>query len=279
MRTSRIFQLSLKTSALLAASVLFFIVFFLIYESAPLLSKVGFSAFFELNWHPLDGEYSLSAMLVGSLVVAFGAVIVATPLGIMVALFGQFYAPEKLAKAYLTMIELLAGVPSVVYGFWGLTILVPWITLWAPPGASVLAGIIVLAMMILPLVVLTSDAALSSVPRKYLTSAQALGLSRWGIIYRLALPIAMPGIISGVILQSGRALGETMAVLMVTGNVVQIPSSWFQPVRTLTANIALEMAYAVGDHRQALFMSGTVLLLLTIIIVALAHYALKERRA
>ncbi len=210
-------------------------------------------------------------MLLGSLYVAAGAVLLATPLGIAVALFGRFYAPAVLAQGYRGLMELLAGIPSVVFGFWGLMVIVPAIGRWVPPGASVLAGVLVLALMILPLVALTADAALAKVPVHYLRSATALGVSRWGMIRRIALPVALPGILSGVVLQSGRALGETMAVLMVCGNVVQLPGSWFEPVRTLTANIALEMAYATGTHRTALFVSGLLLLLLTIALVGLAE--------
>lgn len=272
MRTSRTFQLTLKFTALLAASVLLFIIYFLVRESLPLINLVGVGAFFSsAGWHPLQSEYSLTPMLVGSLYVAAGAVFLATPLGVAVAIFGRFYAPPMLARLYRAMMELLAGIPSVVFGFWGLTILVPWILVWAPPGASVLAGIIVLAIMILPLVVLTTDVSLEKVPSSYLRSAQALGLSRWGMICRVVMPVAMPGILSGVVLQAGRALGETMAILMVTGNVVQLPSSLFQPVRTLTANIALEMAYAVDSHRLALFVSGLLLVLITVSLVFVAH--------
>ncbi len=278
MRTSPTFQYNLQFTALLSASVLLFILYFVGRESIPLINEVGISAFFADNgWYPLEGQYGLAPMLVGSLLVALGAIMIATPLGIIAAVFGQYYAPLPLAKIYQATIELLAGIPSVIFGFWGLIVLVPWINRIAPPGASMLAGIIVLAMMVLPLVILTTANALTRVPPTYLRSAQALGLSRWGIIYRIALPIAMPGILSGVVLQSGRALGETMAVMMVTGNVVQLPDSLFQPIRTLTANIALEMAYAVGDHRIALFVSGLLLLIITITLVVMAHY-LKARR-
>jgi len=272
MQISSGFKLGLQISALLAASVAAFIMYFLLRESAPLLTDVGVAAFLGDSWFPLDNEFGILPMLVGSLYVAAGAVILAAPLGILVAIFSLYYAPASIARAYHGVIELLAGIPSVVYGLWGLTVLVPWITNWIPPGASVLAGIIVLAMMILPLVVLTTHAALQKVPSQYLHSAEALGLSRWGIIYRIALPVAAPGILSGIVLQSGRAIGETMAIVMVTGNVVQFPSTWFQPVRTLTANIALEMSYAVGDHRLALFVSGLLLLTITVALVVVSNY-------
>ena len=163
--------------------------------------------------------------------------------------------------------ELLSGVPSVVYGFWGLIVLVPWISTFAPPGASVLAGIIVLAIMVLPLVVLTVDTAFEQTPQKWLVAADALALQRWSKIWRIVLPHSLPSIFSGVTLQTGRALGETMAVLMVCGNIVQVPSSVFEPTRTLTANIALEMSYATDFHVNALFVSGLILFLMTVLIV------------
>lgn len=164
--------------------------------------------------------------------------------------------------------ETLAGIPSVVYGLWGLMVLVPAIARIGPPGQSVLAGVLVLALMILPTIALVSDAALGAVPETHLRGAAAAGLSRWAIVRSIALPSARSGILTGTLLGTGRALGETMAVVMVTGNVVQVPDSLLAPVRTLTANIALEMAYATDAHRAALFVSGLVLALLTIGLVA-----------
>ena len=273
MRTNLWLTHSLRLAAWLAASVLLFILLFLLQESSPLISEIGLGPFFQAEgWYPQEGAFQLTPMLLGSLFVAGGAVLLATPMGIIVALFGQFYAPPTVARLYRGLMELLAGVPSVVFGFWGLVVLVPFISRLAPPGASLLAGALVLALMILPLVALTADAALASVPQQYMRGAAAMGLSRWGTIRHITLPVATPGILSGVVLQTGRALGETMAVLMVCGNVVQVPSSWFEPVRTLTANIALEMSYAVDQHRTALFVSGLLLLLLTITLVVVANY-------
>jgi phosphate transport system permease protein len=216
-------------------------------------------------------------MLVGTLLATAGAVAVATPLGICSALFCHFYAPPPLAWAYRRLVELLAGVPSVVYGFWGLVVLVPLIARWQPPGASLLAGSAILAIMVLPTMALVADAALANVPRAYLHGAAALGLSRWGTIRRVVLPAARGGLLTGVILETGRAIGETMAVLMVCGNVVQMPRSLFDPVRTLTANIALELAYALGDHRSALFVSGLLLMAMVGLLVAAAELVSKER--
>ena len=162
---------------------------------------------------------------------------------------------------------MLAGIPSVVYGLWGLTVLAPLIARWQPPGVSVLAGALVLALMVLPTVALTASSALAAVPASLLQGAAALGLSRRAVVLGVALPAARGGIVGGVLLAAARALGETMALLMVAGNVVQMPSGLFEPVRVLTANIALEMAYASGDHRAALFASGV---LLTALVLALA---------
>lgn len=208
-------------------------------------------------------------MLVGTLGAAGGAILLAAPLGIGSALFCHYYAPPSLARLYRRVIELLAGIPSVIYGLWGLMVLVPLIRQLEPPGPSLLAGILILALMILPTIALLADAALAGIPREYIQGAAALGFSRFSLIWRIALPAAKSGIGAGVLLGIMRALGETMAVLMVCGNVVQVPGSLFEPIRTLTANIALEMAYAMGDHRSALFVSGLLLMALVMALIAL----------
>ncbi|MGH8474115.1 MAG: PstC family ABC transporter permease, partial [Gammaproteobacteria bacterium] len=158
-----------------------------------------------------------------------------------------------------------------VYGLWGLLAIVPDINLVRPPVTSLLAGGLVLGLMILPLCALSTDAGLARVPQSYLRAAAALGLSRFGTLTRILLPEALPAIVAGCVLQLGRALGETMAVVMVCGNVVEVPDSLFAPVRTLTANIALEMAYASGWHQRALFMSGLCLLMVTMVLVGLTQ--------
>jgi phosphate transport system permease protein len=196
--------------------------------------------------------------------------VLAGPIGLCSALFGHWYAPPLLAAGYTRFIELLAGIPSVVYGFWGLVVVVPLINHWHPPGASTLSGILILAMMILPTTSLLTQASLAQIPAEYLRGAAALGLGRWATLRRVMLPAAKSGLWTAGLLATGRALGETMAVLMVCGNVVQIPSSVFDPVRTLTANIALEMAYAVDVHRSALFVSGLLLLLMVVMVVVAA---------
>ncbi|MDD4927046.1 MAG: phosphate ABC transporter permease subunit PstC [Methylotenera sp.] len=258
-------------AAATAVGILLLIVLFLIRESWPALQHVGAFRFVsDTGWHPLEGAFNLAPMLIATFATSVGAILVAGPLGVASAVFGRFYAPPIVAGIFSHKVALLAGIPSIVFGLWGLTVLVPLIAKWHPSGASLLAGIFILAFMVLPTVALTADAALKTVPESYLRGANALGLSRAGIILKVAVPAARSGIIGGILLATARALGETMAILMVAGNVVQVPASLFDPVRVLTANIALEMAYATGDHRAALFVSGLALMLLVVGLAAMA---------
>lgn len=263
----------LRAAGALTGAIVVLIVVFLAREALPVLQHVGLSRFFtDASWHPTDGLYNLLPMLWGTLLTMTGAVLIATPLGIASAMFCHYYAPPTLATPYRRLIELLAGIPSVVYGLWGLVVLVPLIGRVEPPGSSLLAGICILTIMILPTIALMADASLANVPPDYIRGAHALGCSRWGMIRRVVFPAAKSGLFTGVILETGRAIGETMAILMVCGNVVQVPKSLFDPIRTLTANIALEMAYAMGDHRSALFVSGLVLMLIVLLLVGIAEY-------
>lgn len=276
LRTDTLLVWTLRGCAILAGAIVLLICVFLVSEAVPVLREVSPTRFFaDESWHPADGtvqgQFNLTPMLWGTLLVTIGAVLIAAPLGIGSALFCHFYAPPVIAGPYRKLIELLAGIPSVVYGLWGLVVLVPLIGSLHPPGPSLLAGVIILSIMILPTIALMTDAALSNVPHEYIQGAAALGLSRWGMIGGVVFPAAKSGIFTSVILGTGRAVGETMAVLMVCGNVVQIPQSVFDPIRTLTANIALEMAYAMGDHRSALFVSGIVLMAIIVILVAAAE--------
>ncbi len=251
----------LRLLASITAMVGVLITVFVLREALPALQSIGVLRFFsDQAWYPLEGQFNLVPILLGTVLTALGGIAIATPLGLLSALFCQFYAPKLLASAYQRLLELLAGIPSVVYGFWGLVILVPKINQIHPPGQSLLAGILILSLMILPTVALLSKSSLADVPAAYLQAAEALSLSRWTTLTRIVLPTARSGLFTAVVLATGRALGETMAVLMVCGNVVQIPESVFDPVRSLAANIALEMAYATTDHRSVLFVSGLVLL-------------------
>ncbi len=212
-------------------------------------------------------------MIVSSLAVTIGALVLALPLGLGSAIFLEYYATPILAKGFGLLLHLLAGIPSVVFGLWGLTRLVPLIAQWQPPGASLLAAILVLSLMILPTIALTSAAALSGVPDNLAAAGRATGLRRMTRIVYVFLPAARSGIISGTLLATARALGEAMAILMVAGNVVQNPSDLFESVRVLTANIALEMAYAMDVHRASLFASGLLLTILVWLLSWGAHRA------
>jgi phosphate transport system permease protein len=223
------------------------------------------------DWFPTENLYLLTPMVWATLLVSLGSIICAAPLGILSAVFCHYYAPQWLASWYRRLIELLAGIPSVVYGLWGLVVLVPLIGRLHPPGPSLLAGILVLSFMILPTVMLMAHASFSHIPASYIQSATALGLGRWSMIRSVILPSAKAGLFTGILLGIARALGETMAILMVSGNVVQTPSNLFDPVRTLTANIALEMAYALDDHRSALFVTGLFLMGIVVMFVLLAE--------
>jgi phosphate transport system permease protein len=268
----------LRGTAVIAGTIVMLIVAFLIVEALPALYHVGLLRFFtDPSWHPAEGFYNLTPMLWGTLFAMTGSVLIATPLGILSAVFCHYYAPPALARPYRRLIELLAGIPSVVYGFWGLVVLVPLIGEIQPPGPSLLAGILILTIMILPTIALMADASLANVPQQYLRGAAALGLPRWATIRGVVFPAAKSGLFTGVILEIGRAIGETMAILMVCGNVVQIPSSIFDPIRTLTANIALEMAYALGDHRAALFVSGLVLMAMIVALALAAEWISRGR--
>ncbi len=252
--------------------VVLLIVLFLLGEAWPILSHVPLWRFLgDASWHPAQALYDMSPMVVATLLSSGGALVLAVPLGLASALFSRYYAAPGLADAYRRLLALLAGIPSVVYGFWGLTTLAPLLAQWHPPGVSVLSASLVLALMTLPTVALTAEAALLAVPHNYYRCAAALGLSRWSTLAGVVLPAARTGIVAGALLAAARAIGETMAVLMVAGNVVQMPHSLFDSVRTLTANIALEMAYAMGDHRAALFVSGLALMLLVLVLVGLAE--------
>lgn len=255
----------LGAGAALAGMVVFLIVAFLGIEAMPALREIGPLRFLaDPSWHPdreaTRGTFLLLPMVAGTGALSLGSLLLAAPAGVVSAVFCRFYAPTPVARAYRRLIELLAGIPSVVYGFWGLVTLVPLLRSLEPPGQSLLAGILVLALMILPTVALLADSALGSVPRSLREGAAALGMGRWAMVRGVVLPAAAPGITTGVLLAAARAVGETMAILMVCGNVVQVPASLFEPVRSLTANIALEMAYATLDHRSALFVTGLVLM-------------------
>ncbi|MCU7496414.1 MAG: phosphate ABC transporter permease subunit PstC [Ignavibacteria bacterium] len=269
----------LMTVAFSAISALLLITLFIINEGLPFIFRYGLKDFLlSSDWNPAAGKFGIFPMITASLWVTFGAMITGAPLGVAVAIFLSEYAPRPMMKVVKPTIELLAAIPSVVYGFIGVMVLAPFIrSYFGGPGLSLLAGSIILGIMILPTVISISIDSIMAVPRSYREGSLALGATTWQTIHMITIKASKSGIIASIILGLGRAVGETMAVIMVAGNSVNIPHSALDSVRTLTANIALEMSYATGMHRQALFATGVVLFVGIIILNSIASVALRKR--
>lgn len=253
--------------ALASSAGVLLIALFVVLEGWPALP-----ALFGPVWSPEDGRFGVLPMLLGSVAVTLGALLLAVPMGIGVALFLTEVAPPPAVRLVRPLLQGLAGVPSAVYGFVGMSLLVPFIRrIFGGPGFSVLAGALVLAVMILPTIAAVAEDALRALPSAYREGAYALGATPWQAVRRVLLPAAQAGLTTAVVLGLGRALGETMAVLMVTGNVAAPPLGPLEPARTLTGNIAMEMGYATGRHRDALFATGALLLALVLLVNRLAR--------
>lgn len=257
----RVIQLILFVSAILAVLGVILITYFIINEGYPVIRKVGLLEFvLGKKWAPTQGVYGIYPMIVGSLFVTVGALILGVPVAIGCAVFLAELANPKTVRIIKPGIELLAGIPSVIYGLYGLTVIVPFIRrVFNNQGFSILAGSIVLAIMIMPTIINVSESAIRSVPKDYKEASLSLGSSHWQSIKNVTVPAAGSGIIAGIILGMGRAIGETMAVIMIVGNSPLVPESILSPVRTLTGNIGIEMGYASGEHQKALFATGIVL--------------------
>ena len=272
---------TLRVLSALSLLIVCLIAGFLLFESRDAVLQLGWRMYSDESWYPKEfadaGTFGMFPIVLGTLLVSLGSILIAAPLGIASAIFSQYYAPVQIAFLYRRLVELLAGIPSVVFGFWGLVVLCPLIGKLSEslpgdvyyPGPSLLASILVVALMIMPTVMLLSENSISRVPRNFVEAAAALGLGRFTIIRKIILPEAKSGIFTGVVLGLARAIGETMAVVMVAGNIVKVPESIFAPVRTLTANIAVEMGYAAGVQRSTLFFSGLLLLLLVAVLFAI----------
>lgn len=229
------------------------------------------------EWRPLNEIFGIFPMIIGSIYVTAGAIVVGVPLGIICAIFMAKFCPEPLYKIMKPAINLMAGIPSIVYGFFGLVVLVPIIQeLRNGSGKGVFTASILLGIMILPTIVNVSESAIRAVPTSYYEGALALGDTKEKSIFRTVVPAAKSGIVAGVILGIGRAIGETMAVIMVAGNQPVVPHGIFSGVRTMTANIVLEMGYASGLHREALIGTGVVLFVFILIINILFSLLKKE---
>ncbi|RJP73984.1 MAG: phosphate ABC transporter permease subunit PstC [Ignavibacteriales bacterium] len=272
-------QRILLGTAFSAISALLLIALFILSEGLPFIFKYGINDFlFSSEWQPQANKFGIFAMITASIWVTLGAMLVGAPLGVAGALFLSEYANKTVMKIIKPTIELLAAIPSVVYGFIGVIVLAPLIREYlGGPGLSLLAGSIVLGIMILPTVISISIDSIMAVPNSYREGSLALGATTWQTIHMVTIKAAKSGIIASIILGLGRAIGETMAVIMVAGNSVNIPGSALDSVRTLTANIALEMSYATGLHRQALFATGVILFIIIIILNSIASVAIRKR--
>ena len=261
------------------ASIVVFltIIVFIFKEGLPAFQRVGLIDFlFGTEWRPSLGEYGILPMIVGSLYVTFGALIIAVPLGIGCAILLAEVAPFKVRTILRPAVELLVGIPSVVYGLVGLLLIVPLIRQIGGTGFSIAAASIVLAAMILPTIISISEDAIRAVPRGYKEGSLAIGATHWQTIWHVLLPAARSGIAAGIILGMGRAIGETMAMIMVIGNSVQMPISPLDSARTLTGNIAVEATYASPEHMSALLATAVVLLFLTLFLNSIALVTLKR---
>jgi phosphate transport system permease protein len=274
----RIFHGLFLSCAVIGIVSLATIAYFIVKESIPAFQQVGVSGIvFGQDWLP-PALYGVFTMIVASVVSTFGAVLVGVPIGILTAIFIAEIAPKRVADIIRPAVELLAGIPSVVYGFFGLVIIVPLIqdVFQVPAGNTILAGIIVLGVMILPTVITVSETSIRAVPATYKEGSLALGASKIFTIFRILLPAARSGIMTGVILGIARALGETMAIIMVMGNAPAMPEGILDSARTLTANIAIEMSYASGIHANALYATGLVLLVFIMSLNGILLYLNRE---
>ena len=269
-------------SALIAVISLLIIISFVFYKGlTPFISKgYSFSDFlFGTKWVPSADKYGVLPMIIASIFGTLGSLIVGVPIGILTAIFIAEVAPKKLGKFISSAVELLAGIPSVLYGIFGLSVIVPWImnVFNLPKGQSLLSIIIVLSIMMLPTIVTVSETAIRSVPKSYKEGSLALGASHIETTFKVVVPAAKSGILAGVVLGIGRAIGETMAIILVAGNSPIIPDTIMDSVRPLTTNIALEMGYAFGTHQEMLFATGVILFLFILLLnLVLSKLSSKE---
>ena len=251
---------------------------FLFANGIPAMKEIGlFDFLMGRQWKPNNNIYGILPMILGSIYVTAGAIVIGVPIGILVAVFMTRFCPKWLYKILKPAVDLLAGIPSVVYGFFGLMVIVPLIRdLFGGSGTSMLAASIVLGIMILPTIISVSESAIRAVPESYYEGSLVLGASHERSVFRVVLPAAASGVMAGVILGVGRAIGETMAVIMVAGNQAALPRGLFSGVRTMTANIVLEMGYAADLHREALIATAVVLFVF-ILIINVSFSVLKRR--
>lgn len=265
-------------AALVSILAVALICIFLFANGVPAMQKIGLFRFISGQvWKPGNDKFGILPMILGSIYVTAGALVIGVPVGILTAVFLARFCPERLYHILKPGVDLLAGIPSVVYGFFGLCVLVPWTrACFGGNGNSILTASLLLGIMILPSIIGVSESAIRAVPNKYYEGALALGATHERSVFLTVVPAAKSGILAGVILGVGRAIGETMAVIMVAGNQARMPKGILKGVRTLTANIVIEMGYATDLHREALIATGVVLFVF-ILIINLLFSILKRR--
>ena len=252
---------------------------FLFATGIPAIAEIGVTEFiFGTEWRPANDVYGIFPMIVGSIYVTLGALVLGVPIGILTAIFMVEFCPLKVYRVMKPLTNLMAGIPSVVYGFFGLVVLVPFIRdAFGGRGMSVLTASVLLALMILPTIISMSESAIRAVPRSYYEGGLALGASHERSVFFTVVPAAKSGIFAGVTLGLGRAIGETMAVMMVAGNQPVVPGSLLDGVRTLTTNIVMEMGYSTDLHREALI--ATAVILFVFVLIINLTFSLLKRRA
>ena len=270
-----------KYTVTICASVSFVVLgaiaIFTLREGLPAFEEIGlFNFLLGREWRPGQELFGILPMTIGSLLVTAGAMILAIPIGIACAILLAEVAPYRVRQFLRPAVELLVGIPSVVYGLVGMMLIVPLVRQVGGSGFSILAAAIVLMAMVLPTIISISEDSIRAVPTKHKEASLAMGATQWQTIRHVLLPAARSGIVAGIVLGMGRAIGETMAMIMVIGNAVVIPNSLLSAARTLTGNIAVEIGYAAGIHRNALFATGVVLLLVILILNSVAAVALRR---
>lgn len=279
MKKEKTAEILFFAGALFSVLAVLLICLFLFVNAVPTIMKIGAKNFLlGTKWKPSNDIYGILPMILASIYVTGLSILFGVPLGILTAVYMAFFCNKKIYKFLRPCVELLAGIPSIVYGFFGLMVIVPFMQrLFGGSGKSMLTASLLLALMILPTIITVSENSLRAVDPALLNGALSLGDTKEKAIFRVIIPAASSGILSSVILGIGRSIGETMAVIMIAGNQAVLPSSIFKGVRTMTANIVLEMGYATDLHRQALIASGAVLFVF-ILIINISFSALKRRK-
>ena len=274
----KVMKLLFFLTALISIAAVILICIFLFASGIPAIKEIGvFKFLLGTSWKPANNLYGILPMIVGSFYVTAGALIIGVPIGILTAVFMARFAPRSIYAPLKAAVNLMAGIPSVVYGFFGLVVLVPFIReAFGGHGMSVLTASVLLGLMILPTIISVSETSIRAVPESYYEGGLALGASHERSVFFTVLPAAKSGIFAGVVLGIGRAVGETMAVMMVAGNQAVIPDSMLSGVRTLTTNIVLEMGYSTDLHREALI--GTAVVLFVFILIINLSLSLWGRR-